>query len=73
MKHYSERTAKTIRIMDDVYYQARVAAVRSRKSLGQWLEGAILEKLEREVVLTSPLADGEDYGARELVQGRAGP
>jgi len=30
------------------YYEARVAAVTSRKSLGQWLEEAIREKLGRE-------------------------
>ncbi len=43
-----ERTAKTIRMNEDVYYQARVAAVTSRKSVGKWLEEAILEKLCRE-------------------------
>ncbi len=44
----SQRTAKTIRIYEDAYHQARVAAVTSKKSLGQWLEEAISEKLARE-------------------------
>jgi hypothetical protein len=30
------------------YHQARIASVSARKSLGQWLEEAILEKLHRE-------------------------
>ena len=42
------RAAKTIRIKESAYYEARVAAVTARKSLGQWLEEAIREKLERE-------------------------
>ena len=44
----SQRTAKTIRLYEDAYHQARVAAVTSKKSLGQWLEEAISEKLARE-------------------------
>jgi len=49
MQDNSGRAAKTIRIMEDAYYEARVAAVTSRKSLGQWLEEAIREKLDREL------------------------
>jgi len=49
MQDNSGRAAKTIRIKDDAYYEARVAAVTSRKSLGQWLEEAIQEKLDREL------------------------
>ncbi len=45
MQNTSGRAAKTIRIKEDAYYEARVAAVTSRKSLGQWLEEAIQEKL----------------------------
>ena len=45
MSDESPRTAKTIRIKEDAYHQARVAAVTSKKSLGQWLEEAISEKL----------------------------
>ena len=44
----ANRTAKTIRIYEDAYHQARVAAVTSKKSLGQWLEEAISEKLAKE-------------------------
>ena len=48
MTDESQRTAKTIRIYEDAYHQARVAAVMSKRSLGQWLEEAIFEKLARE-------------------------
>ena len=48
MQNASQRQAKTIRIDDGVYHQARIAAVTSRTNLGQWLEGAITEKLQRE-------------------------
>jgi len=48
MQNGSERTAKTIRMKQDVYHQARVAAVISRKSLAEWLEEAIWEKLDRD-------------------------
>ena len=48
MSDESQRTAKTIRIYEDAYHQARVGAVTSKKSLGQWLEEAIREKLARE-------------------------
>ena len=44
----AKRTVKTIRIYEDAYHQARVAAVTSKKSMGQWLEEAISEKLARE-------------------------
>ncbi|MDA0733728.1 MAG: hypothetical protein O2860_04005, partial [Chloroflexi bacterium] len=43
-----QRTAKTIRMNEDAYHQARVASVSRKKSLGQWLEEAIAEKLCRE-------------------------
>jgi predicted HicB family RNase H-like nuclease len=38
----------SIRLKPDVYQQARVAAVTARQTVGQWLERAILEKIERE-------------------------
>ncbi len=53
MNNGPQRTAKTIRIFEDAYHQARVAAVTSRMSLGQWLEGAISEKLAREGTVPS--------------------
>ena len=48
MQDSSGRVSKTIRMDEDAYYRARVASVASRKSLGQWLEEAICEKLKRE-------------------------
>ncbi len=48
MNNGPQRTAKTIRICEDAYHQARVAAVTTRMSLGQWLEEAISEKLAKE-------------------------
>jgi hypothetical protein len=56
------RVVKTIRMDEDVYHRARVAAVVSRKSLGRWVEEAVLEKLKREGALY-PLRTKED-GAR---------
>ena len=44
----SQRTAKTIRIREEAYHLARVAAVTSKKSLGQWLEEAIVQKIGSE-------------------------
>ena len=48
MHNPSNRTVKTIRMSEDIYHQARVASVMSRKGLGHWLEEAIIEKLNRE-------------------------
>jgi len=38
----------SIRVDLDVLHQARVAAVTEKKTLGQWLEEAIVEKIERQ-------------------------
>ncbi len=38
----------SIRVDPDVLHKARIAAVINKKTLGQWLEEAIIEKLERE-------------------------
>ncbi|MBA7670548.1 hypothetical protein ES703_78694 [subsurface metagenome] len=38
----------SIRVNLDILHQARVAAVTLKKTLGQWLEEAILEKIDRE-------------------------
>jgi len=43
-----ERVAKTIRMKEDIYHQARVAAVVARKSVGQWIEEAVAEKIARD-------------------------
>jgi len=48
MTSKKDRTAKTIRLSEDAHHRARIAALASRKSLGQWLEEAIEEKLDRE-------------------------
>lgn len=48
MHNEVQRTAKTIRMDQGAYHQARIASVSSKKSLGQWLEEAIAEKLHRE-------------------------
>ena len=33
---------------ETIYHEARVAAVVARKSLGQWIEEAVLDKLRKE-------------------------
>ena len=38
----------SVRMNPEVLHQARVAAVIHKKTLGQWLEEAILEKIENE-------------------------
>ena len=47
MSDSSRRIAKSIRIKESAYHQARIAAVTSKRSIGEWLEEAIEEKLER--------------------------
>ena len=46
------RTGRTpnisIRINPDAYQAARIEAVTARKTLGQWIEDATREKIERE-------------------------
>jgi len=42
------KTPRNIRIRPSVLHQARVAAVIHKKTLGQWLEEAIIEKIGRE-------------------------
>jgi len=42
------KTPSNIRIRPSVLYRARVAAVIQKKTLGQWLEEAIMEKIARE-------------------------
>ena len=38
----------SIRIDKDTLHQAKIAAVTAKTTLGEWLEQAIKEKLERE-------------------------
>jgi len=42
----------SIRANPEVFHQARIAAITQKKMLGQWLEEAILEKIEREQKLS---------------------
>ena len=42
------KSPRNIRIRPSVLHQARVAAVIQKKTLGQWLEEAIVEKISRE-------------------------
>ena len=42
------RKPRNIKIDPEAVHRARVKALRSRKSLGEWLEEAIIEKIERE-------------------------
>ena len=39
--------ATSIRINPDVLHQARIAAVTQKKTMGRWLEEAIVDKLEK--------------------------
>jgi predicted HicB family RNase H-like nuclease len=48
MKAKDIRPTTGIRIKPDILHHARVAAVTQKKTLGQWLEEAILEKIKRE-------------------------
>ncbi len=48
MKSGEPRPISAIRVKPDILHQARVAAVIQKKTLGQWLEEAIGEKVERE-------------------------
>jgi len=48
MKEKHRWPTTSIRANPEILHQARIAAVTKRKTLGQWLEEAILEKIERE-------------------------
>ena len=62
------RTGQTpnisLRINPDAYHAARIEAVTARKTVGQWLEEAINEKIEREkdVAAAGVDADGAHVG-----------
>ncbi len=47
-KRGSPKQNTSIRIDLDIIHQGRVAAVTQKKTLGRWLEDAILEKIERD-------------------------
>ena len=42
------RKPRSIKIDPEVLREARIGALRSEKKLGEWLEEAIKEKIERE-------------------------
>jgi len=44
----ANRIPRTIRMKEDIYHQARAAAVMGRKSVAQWIEEAVSEKIARE-------------------------
>jgi predicted HicB family RNase H-like nuclease len=47
MKISRRKPNTSIRINPEAIHQARIAAVTQRKTLGQWLEEAIAEKIEK--------------------------
>jgi len=53
---------RNIRIRPNVLHQAHIAAVIQKKTLGQWLEEAILEKIEREQKLGKEESKDEKRG-----------
>ena len=48
MKESKSKPNVSIRIDPEVLHQAKIAAVTARKTLGEWLEEAIKQKIERE-------------------------
>ena len=52
----------SIRVDLDILHQARVAAVTQKKTLGHWLEEAIVEKIDREQKLGKKESKDERRG-----------
>ena len=48
MKQSKSKPNVSIRIDKDILHQAKVAAVIDKKTLGEWLAEAIMEKIQRE-------------------------
>jgi len=48
MKEGKSKPNVSIRIDRDSLHKAKIAAVTAKKTLGEWLEEAIKEKVERE-------------------------
>jgi predicted HicB family RNase H-like nuclease len=48
MKENKSKPNVSIRIDPEVLHQAKVEAVKAKKTLGEWLEEAIQERIERE-------------------------
>jgi hypothetical protein len=67
----SARPVTTIRIRREALREARIAAVTAGVTLGQWLETAIKDKLDREsAVPTRP--SGKSRSRNSLEDDRAG-
>ena len=47
MKESKSKPNVSIRIDPEILHQAKVEAVKNKKTLGEWLEEAIKEKTER--------------------------
>ena len=47
MEEKAVRKPRNVKINPDVLHKARVEDLRSKKTLGEWLEEAIEEKVER--------------------------
>jgi predicted HicB family RNase H-like nuclease len=47
VKESRAKPTTSVRVDPQVLHQARIAAVTSKKTLGQWLEEAIQEKIAR--------------------------
>jgi predicted HicB family RNase H-like nuclease len=48
MKEGKSKPNVSIRIDKEILHQAKIEAVKAKKTLGEWLEEAIREKIERE-------------------------
>ena len=48
MKESKSKPNVSIRIDPEVLHQAKIEAVKAKKTLGEWLEEAIKEKIARE-------------------------
>ena len=54
-------TSKTVQMTQEAYHRARVAAVLSQQTLGQWLEEAVAERFEREAAPVLLGSAGQTY------------
>jgi predicted HicB family RNase H-like nuclease len=50
MKESKAKPTTSVRVDPQVLHQARIAAVTAKKTLGKWLEEAILEKIQSQEV-----------------------
>ena len=51
------KPAVGVRVDPEILHKARVMAVTQRKTLGHWLEEAIVEKIEREQKLSKEVQE----------------